>query len=1157
MKNFDFYKEREQKRETLKQELPIDKQLEGSLGKTKWKFETPLYTLRNSESPSDQYFIEKLKQYSNNDSLDSQLDTIEIAKEKEEKDFLLNIKGEILFLKGLSDSGSYVRRGTTQSLGALALVNPELASQLYEKGLSDNDSDIRMGTTQSLGALALVNPELYAKLYEKGLSDNDIDVRRGTAQSLGALAPVNPELTSQLYEKGSSDNDVDVRQGTAESLGALAPVNPELASQLYEKGLSDSNWDVRMGTAKSLGALASVNPELYTKLYEKGLSDNDIDVRRGTAQSLGALAPVNPELASQLYEKGLSDNDIDVRRGTAQSLGALAPVNPELASQLYEKGLSDSSLYVRQGTAKSLNNYHFQNNPLNQKVNKIINGKTNESNNIFITNLLSQTISEKQPAKIWQYLDVFNKVGSHLEEKNKDLDAVKQVSSVEKFFSDNQLELSNLAKIFSPKEFGIFLTTLSADTLLYTKSFLEIAGPVCRDQKVNASLKNYFASNSLRQDEIEKIFETGVQFIKTNKTEQFISVVDKGENVQEALDRMLLDVTAQEVGIDSSTLPSESLKRWNTPYLAYLGSNNKIIEDRIKDGEGNYKNVQALYKKIVEHGFIGDFKQFILEINSGDEIGEDIAGHNENVFAKFKDLGIDPKIWYEYADTKDFLVSKEVKVDNTKHFQETLGERAKVVIDLLSQIKDELTPRQYEPLMHILQGAKNKGLSDITNYEELKKQYQLLSDRIIKIKDESFKDSKEEYFGSLFEHLGHLEEAVELFKKENLSGTETKEQGFRVKLWDRDPARDLFQGNYTHCCIAVGVKDAPQEGGLYTHDPATVAQFLADAGVQVAEVYDQERKDPIANTWLFVSKDSNGEPVLVLDNVEVNNKYKDVVVNSAIRDNLFSFAKDYAKKCNIPKVGIGMVGTNDIEWQSLDKMVVAPVDKVGGYLKEYTSTDGNRAGRYYLEAYNAQTLGEIYNEEKNKSTKIEKKEKTFSGSVTVIDMQRGASESFDNTAAGIQSFAQRRNLSLEQLQSDIENIENNSFAGSNLSDSIEEILATLTSPKGIGFIFMEGNKVVGYLSSLSADKFTPLVNHREYDASDKALYIESIAGKVDPYQTLQKLKEQAKAGGYEKIIFHGINTRLNEALIRFGFEKKATIDNWGGNKADYMELVLD
>jgi HEAT repeat protein len=154
--------------------------------------------------------------------------------------------------------------------------------------LADYDWHVRRGTAQSLGTLAQVNPELAAKLYEKCLADNDRDVRQDTAKSLGALAQVNPELAAKLYEKGLADYDWHVRRGTAQSLGTLAQVNPELAAKLYEKGLADNNKDVRQSTSQSLGALAQVNPELYFKLCEKGLADNDKDVRKGTAQSLGA-----------------------------------------------------------------------------------------------------------------------------------------------------------------------------------------------------------------------------------------------------------------------------------------------------------------------------------------------------------------------------------------------------------------------------------------------------------------------------------------------------------------------------------------------------------------------------------------------------------------------------------------------------------------------------------------------------------------------------------------------------------------------------------------------------------------------------------------------------------------------------------------------------
>ena len=72
-------------------------------------------------------------------------------------------------------------------------------------------------------------------------------------------------------------------------------------------------------------------------------------------------------------------------------------------------------------------------------------------------------------------------------------------------------------------------------------------------------------------------------------------------------------------------------------------------------------------------------------------------------------------------------------------------------------------------------------------------------------------------------------------KKNLYLSNKKKKKKKRVKLWDRDPRHDIFQGNYTQCCIAVGVKDTPTRG-LTTHDPSTVMQYLSDTGINV-EIY--------------------------------------------------------------------------------------------------------------------------------------------------------------------------------------------------------------------------------------------------------------------------------------------------------------------------------
>lgn len=77
-----------------------------------------------------------------------------------------------------------------------------------------------------------------------------------------------------------------------------------------------------------------------------------------------------------------------------------------------------------------------------------------------------------------------------------------------------------------------------------------------------------------------------------------------------------------------------------------------------------------------------------------------------------------------------------------------------------------------------------------------------------------------------------VETIKSLTEKERIEETERKE--FIVKLWDRDPRKDLFQGNETGCCIAVGVKEAPP-GAMATLHPETILQYLIDKGINLTK----------------------------------------------------------------------------------------------------------------------------------------------------------------------------------------------------------------------------------------------------------------------------------------------------------------------------------
>lgn len=504
-----------------------------------------------------------------------------------------------------------------------------------------------------------------------------------------------------------------------------------------------------------------------------------------------------------------------------------------------------------------------------------------------------------------------------------------------------------------------------------------------------------------------------------------------------------------------------------------------------------------------------------------------------------------------------FSSPPRLKLTKRKERRELLKARAEGVLAAIEPLKETLTEREYQPLLHLLAGTDSKKEIAGIQGDELRQKLENLEERIRTLKE---KYPAHPLWDGVYEHMGHLREAVELVNRPDQKGTEPRERGFRAQLWKRDPRTDMFEGNYTQCCIAVGVKDVPPEGGLTTHDPSTVMQFLADTGINVVEIYDSERKRPIGNTWLFVSKNDLGEPILIADNVEIHKDYTgDPHIVSQIRENLFDFLADYAKACNLAGAGLGLVGTNDIPHRDLKKIAVPAVDAISGYLSDYTSQKV-RSGRYYLEAYNHTTLGAIRPEafapRKSGEKRAERIPRGRNGAIVVMPLGAGSASATPFTAetlASIQSGGS--DLFSPGNINDIERIERERFRGS-ARQPTEEILRTLSNTKGIQLLIKDGGNLKGYLSSLPASEAEIPVRNEAFDASDATLYVESVAGNIDPFQTLRVLKEKAKEAGYTKIAMHGVNERLNRLLVRAGFELKEVVHDWLGATAAYMEMEI-
>lgn len=121
-------------------------------------------------------------------------------------------------------------------------------------------------------------------------------------------------------------------------------------------------------------------------------------------------------------------------------------------------------------------------------------------------------------------------------------------------------------------------------------------------------------------------------------------------------------------------------------------------------------------------------------------------------------------------------------------------------------------------------------------------------------------------------------------------------QKMRIKMWDRNPQEDLFVGNKTSCCTAIGT-------GL---NADATPLYLSNTSYNVVELYD-ETGEVVGMSRIFMAK-VNGKPSVIMDNIELNSNYKDTKatkkVKTQIRDGFFEYMNKFAQQI-----------TNDVDSQ--------------------------------------------------------------------------------------------------------------------------------------------------------------------------------------------------------------------------------------------------
>lgn len=246
-------------------------------------------------------------------------------------------------------------------------------------------------------------------------------------------------------------------------------------------------------------------------------------------------------------------------------------------------------------------------------------------------------------------------------------------------------------------------------------------------------------------------------------------------------------------------------------------------------------------------------------------------------------------------------------------------------------------------------GVPSKALQDELSrlVTQIKSRFDVLRDRATQYAqdDSNIEQILKTAEGEMADDFGHIEEEVAVIlditkDKKSIKGEDLVGHEMSAEVWSRDPDVDLYQGNYSPCCVSI-------EGKIHVPN-SPIADYFTDLGMQVVNLKDKNTGDPVAAAWLWLGVNpKTKETALVVDNIEADTRYS-LNFQQQLADQLLPYLQAMAKRINVNKLVLG-VANNDI-----------PTDEVLGSLPEnrgvFKKIGGyNSTEEYYLEAREEET----------------------------------------------------------------------------------------------------------------------------------------------------------------------------------------------------------
>ncbi len=404
----------------------------------------------------------------------------------------------------------------------------------------------------------------------------------------------------------------------------------------------------------------------------------------------------------------------------------------------------------------------------------------------------------------------------------------------------------------------------------------------------------------------------------------FKKMADSGTIDITGLKKNLLSEIMQYCGYDKKELaeiPTKQLLKWDNEFVYKLPK--------------QLKYNKADFQQIIKMANEGDFKKQLHDVLTSYGLA------NYKTGKQFKNFGLNYKKWLNPSNKNNIHIKLTDKnSDKLKVIAENFLEN---IEDLRQTPVKTFIDKKYKKHIKddkfILQNNERIGKNELKifmqNFEkELKPVWEraeagALSTNL-EIKTKALHTlTVRSHFQTLLDSIDDIQESDYM---NNIDLT--------IKMWDRVPQHDLFQGNYSTCCIGIG-----QSNGLY------MPTYLLNTAFNMIELVDNISGKTVGNALCYYGFDSNKELVFIIDNVEINNSYTPSydtlkIIRQGIKDYATNINKEIAPYKEIP-IYLGP-NYNDIPTGDLDEIedefvtFIGKIDNRNCYLDAfngYVSTD--------------------------------------------------------------------------------------------------------------------------------------------------------------------------------------------------------------------------